>query len=516
MTRYLLGFVLLAGPAFGAGGGTSGAEFLRVPLGARPAALGECFVGLADDVTAAAWNPAGLGRLEHMEFSAMHLSYLADASYEYLAAAMPVGRFGAVALSGAYVGVAPFDSTVSPFNPAGTSADASATDGMLAVSWGVPFISISPETKELSSLYVGLTAKLVYRSLGGYAGSGASESFSATAAAADFGLFYEASDRFGMGVSIQNVGSTISFLGEEEDSLPLALRAGASFKAMDESWLSALIVAELVKPTDQDGGEFEAATWGGGGVEFLISEMLALRAGFRQGPDGMRVVGGAGVTYSGISLDYAFVPLSDLGSEGIQGHRMGIRVKLGAPAARRLPAPQDLAAAGVSGNRMRLSWLEVPGAAGYHLELMKPGEKEFQRVTKEPRQDTELVLRGLRSGQEYGLRVVALDAKGREGRPADLVFVPKPPELESPAKVDAKLTGRRVDLSWPAVEGAVGYHVYYRRGAGAKWQRATKSVKKTTSAYFRNLSPIEYQFAVRSVGEDGKMSKARAVSVVVK
>src|SRR5438034_445996 len=74
----LIGMIFVSRSALASGGGSSGAEFLRVGMGARPAALGENFTGLADDVTTAVWNPAGLGQLDHVEISGMGLSYLAD------------------------------------------------------------------------------------------------------------------------------------------------------------------------------------------------------------------------------------------------------------------------------------------------------------------------------------------------------------------------------------------------------------------------------------------------------
>ncbi|MFH2037650.1 MAG: hypothetical protein ABIJ45_14715, partial [Candidatus Zixiibacteriota bacterium] len=45
-------------------GGVSSAAaiFLRLPIGARAAALGESYVAIADDATATHWNPAGLGQ----------------------------------------------------------------------------------------------------------------------------------------------------------------------------------------------------------------------------------------------------------------------------------------------------------------------------------------------------------------------------------------------------------------------------------------------------------------------
>ena len=48
--------------AFGAEqwSGTSAAQFLRIPVGARQSAMGEAFCAVSDDVMAICWNPAGL------------------------------------------------------------------------------------------------------------------------------------------------------------------------------------------------------------------------------------------------------------------------------------------------------------------------------------------------------------------------------------------------------------------------------------------------------------------------
>ncbi len=511
----VLGAMLAATGARAAGGGTSGAEFLRVAMGARPAALGESFVGLADDVSTVAWNPAGLGRLESVEFAAMHLSYLADASYEFLAACMPAGKLGTVALSGAYIGVKPFDSTISPFDPAGAGVpQGEAMDAFGAVSWGVPMAALVRDSEGVKDVYLGVSAKFIYRSLGGYDNAGTTESFTAFAAAADLGVFYQWKPEVGLGASVQNVGSKVRFLGDEDDSLPTIVRAGASWRAMQTQSLKLLLLAEGMKPLDQDGGTFESGTWGGGGAEFVIADMLALRAGFRQGPDGARVVGGAGFTLGSIGVDYAFVPISDLGAAGMQGHRMGLRMRMGGYAARRLPAPLDLKAASLPNSVTHLKWEPVAGAAGYHLELLKPGAKAHSRLTKEPRAAPEISLRGLKAGNEYGITVIPVDGGGREGRKAELTFVPRIFEVLPPAKLTGSFSNGAVKLTWTAGENAVGYHVYLRQ-SGGKWKQVTKNPRRAASVTLRGFKAGTYQFAVRSVDPKGKMSKARATSVMV-
>src|SRR5207302_10246043 len=53
--------------------GTSGAAFLKIGPGARPAAMGEAFTGVADDIHAIYWNPAGLATLRSPELTGMHM-----------------------------------------------------------------------------------------------------------------------------------------------------------------------------------------------------------------------------------------------------------------------------------------------------------------------------------------------------------------------------------------------------------------------------------------------------------
>ncbi|MEK7765320.1 MAG: PorV/PorQ family protein, partial [bacterium] len=287
------------------GGGSSGAELLRVAMGARPAALGENFTGLADDVTAAAWNPAGLARLKGIELSAMHLNYLGDASHEFLAAGMPLGAWGGVALSGTYASVKPFDYTAAGSGlPPGSSSDL-----LAAVSWGASAGPMVPEEPWYRDLYVGVTAKFIRRTLGGDTDAlGNAKIFAATAGGLDLGALYQWRKDLTAGLAVQNLGTGITFLGDERDPLPLAARLGVAWAVLDGPWVSAMVLGDVVKPVASGGGTYEQGTWGGAGLEVRIADVLSLRGGARQGPDGFRAVGGAGIALAGISLDIAYVP----------------------------------------------------------------------------------------------------------------------------------------------------------------------------------------------------------------
>src|SRR6202142_2086172 len=74
--------------------GTSGAEFLKIGPGARPAGMGEAFTGVADDIHAIYWNPAGLGTLKTAEITGMHMQYFQSIQYEFAAFAYPTKENG--------------------------------------------------------------------------------------------------------------------------------------------------------------------------------------------------------------------------------------------------------------------------------------------------------------------------------------------------------------------------------------------------------------------------------------
>jgi hypothetical protein len=73
-------------------------EFLRIGVGARALGMGSAFVGLADDGSAAYWNPAGLATLARKEVTAMHAEQFGSVvQYDYLSFATPLGGEGRAA-----------------------------------------------------------------------------------------------------------------------------------------------------------------------------------------------------------------------------------------------------------------------------------------------------------------------------------------------------------------------------------------------------------------------------------
>src|SRR5437773_12566900 len=100
--------VLSTGLAEAADTGTTGANFLKLGIGPRAIAMGEAQVGLADDVYATYWNPAGLSRLQVQEAGFVQNQYIENISEQYLAYAMPRPSMGTFAGSVTYLNVGKF------------------------------------------------------------------------------------------------------------------------------------------------------------------------------------------------------------------------------------------------------------------------------------------------------------------------------------------------------------------------------------------------------------------------
>ena len=88
--KKVLRTLLVAAITFGAmsagfaadGAGQAGA-YLKMGVGARALGMGSAFTAVANDSTAAFWNPAGLAKLKRSEGSFMHANLTLDREYNF-------------------------------------------------------------------------------------------------------------------------------------------------------------------------------------------------------------------------------------------------------------------------------------------------------------------------------------------------------------------------------------------------------------------------------------------------
>ena len=143
-------------------------DFLTLGVGARPLGMGGSFAAIADDSTAAYWNPAGLGRLRHSEAAFMHSSLGELDSYDFVNYVHPIGGAASLGLSWLRVGIDDIPITtlprpgnqVSPANRPRQVGTFNSTDNAFFLSYGRQ-VGFNLGSKRLN-MFLGGNAKLIY------------------------------------------------------------------------------------------------------------------------------------------------------------------------------------------------------------------------------------------------------------------------------------------------------------------------------------------------------------------
>ena len=270
----------------------STAAFLKIPAGARPAALGGMFVSVSDDANGVNWNPAGLTLLNKKEISAMYNIWFADITSQLISYVHPLNPKASMGLSLLRYGYGTFEKRDST----GVIGDFTAQD--MAV-------TLSGSYKVSGSLRTGVNVKYVYMDI---------DSVTASAIALDAGVLYSL-DKITLGLTLSNFGPKAKFSVKEEN-LPALVDAGVTIKMLGDR----LAVTGGVKNY-----LYDKNTVVGAGAEMNLNKMLFLRAGYAYSLSGTvtgikGLSGGAGIRVSGFQIDYAFVPFDELGNT----HRVAV------------------------------------------------------------------------------------------------------------------------------------------------------------------------------------------------
>jgi len=148
-----------------------GGDFLSVGAGARALGMGSAYSAIANDVTAAYWNPAGLVDVENIDIAYMHSERFAGVvSYDYGAVAFPLRTGDAVlALSIFRQGVDNIKNTLNAFDDERNlpRENAEAFFEEFSVADLAFFLTYAKEINR--DLSWGATAKVVNHSIGPFA-----------------------------------------------------------------------------------------------------------------------------------------------------------------------------------------------------------------------------------------------------------------------------------------------------------------------------------------------------------
>jgi len=269
-------FMMLVGTVYANGPGTTGANFLKIGVGARAAAMGDAFTAVADDSTSLYWNPAGLAKMEKGQLSATYNMWFAGINQGYLGMGLPLSIGGVAAGGVNYVDMGDFDGRDEAGNPTGTFT-ASALNYQLGYANRVG-----------EKFMWGISAGLVQDTI--------ADDIKSTYAA-NFGLLFETSESLSLGLALQNIGGQLG-----GDPLPFLAKIGMAY-----TWKSLLLAVDIAKPTDND-------LYYGAGIEWWIMDGIALRAGYKTNQDiGEGLTAGLGFDKGKIRFDYAYVPYGELG-----------------------------------------------------------------------------------------------------------------------------------------------------------------------------------------------------------
>jgi hypothetical protein len=251
--------------------------------------MGNAFVGIADDVNAAYFNPAGLATIERPELTALHTQWFEGIDYDYGAYAHPL----AAGVIGFSVATLKADSLEKRDESEGFQGTFNDLDSAYAISFG---------RKLNQSLSVGLTGRYIKEKI---------DSASASAWSTDIGLLKRFEERpLSLGVAVRHLGSKVKF-DEEGDPQPLTVDIGAGYHLFDDRLL---IGTNLFQPRDNGLKMGVGVEWKGR----LSSAGYALRGGFNSasteadGASGLSL--GAGLNLGKFNLDFAWVPLGNLGN----------------------------------------------------------------------------------------------------------------------------------------------------------------------------------------------------------
>ncbi len=289
--------------------GTTGSQFLKIPMGARPIGMGGAFCGLCDDINAIFFNPAGLTQIEKGEIALTYISWFEDVNSGYFAYTRKIGNFGTVGISITYFNIGNIPRT--SINQDGECVD----EGKNFSAWDIsPQISYAKKLPKNVSF--GINLKAIKRRIDNVSSN--------LGFAIDLGILHKPQVKIGpgkirSGLLVQNLGTKMKF-EDEYDAMPINIKLGVAYILnFNQNKLNFTLDGNY--PLDNRiNGNF--------GVEYIYKNFLSIRSGFKTETvsdidflSGLSL--GAGFKIGRYGIDYAWIPYGDLGNT----HRISLLIR---------------------------------------------------------------------------------------------------------------------------------------------------------------------------------------------
>lgn len=294
--------------------GSAGAQFLKIGVGARAAAMGGAYTSVTNDLNSVYWNPSGLANVKSISADFSYCSWFGGFSHSSATISVPIGEMFTSALN-----VISFGKDGIPV----TTIEGDLTGSKYSVQdIAVGFTFSGYLTEQFA---FGITGRYIQNSFGSVASSGMSF---------DVGTMYNTGIQgIKLGFSIHNLGTDQQYSGSDlrtarklyeslnaapldaaylayPYNLPITFRAGISSKLIEDDENELLVAGDFVTISDSP-EQFNL------GAEYVWNGFLALRGGYTIGNDQLGFAGGIGLKYEsgafGGKLDYSINPTTNVG-----------------------------------------------------------------------------------------------------------------------------------------------------------------------------------------------------------
>ena len=293
--------------------GISTAQFLKIGVGARSAAMADAFIAVANDASALYWNPAGLVHSNQNEIIFSHNEWVADIKHEFIGGVYHFSSNDAlgIAFTSLHMDDMKVTTEVLPFG-----------NGQY-FSFGDIALAITYSRKMTEQFSFGGSVRYIEETL---------DKLKMRGFMIDLGtLYYTGLGSTRFAVAITNFGNELSpdgkvvLFGNREKSSwqsfspPTMFRIGFAFEPLQNEEHRITSSIQLNHPNDNS--ENVAL-----GAEYAWHEMLFLRAGYKINVDEQDFSFGAGMkvnaSIANIIFNYAYSGFERLGST----HRLSLQI----------------------------------------------------------------------------------------------------------------------------------------------------------------------------------------------